>query len=157
MMPQAGVRVMSQWQAGKRDEALALLVRTQWQVTPGGAAGIMSTMTEQQFLALPASQQTQQGQELTASANAARDLCKYVLDQGRQAMSRREYDKAEQCFVAMRDMGKNIADRPGVNKMSRLVAIAVERRALTELVALYGVMQQAEKQAAAQQMLDKAR
>jgi hypothetical protein len=146
------VQILELWADDRKEEAVQVLLKINWTepITFGKEPYIFS-ISEKGYTSLKAEDQKRVNEEVTATMATVRKIVLEVLRLGQTAVSVKQYEEAENYFNAGLQLGK-LLDNPNSMVIVRLVGIAIEKRALNEMISLYTKttnqkkLQEAEKQ-----------
>jgi hypothetical protein len=131
----AGQSVVSLWQQGDRKKAIDGFVAADWKARPLFAADSVLSLSEAQFAGTPRSDIEAKGREMFAQITPLKQLASAVAQAGADAAARNNIAQAIKYFNALKECGQAL-DNPDSLKLLRLVGVAMEKRADTELAKL---------------------
>jgi outer membrane lipoprotein-sorting protein len=142
------------WSKDQNSKALEILLGIDWTKTFNFSRDTyIFTITEKEYISLKLEDQQKVMNEISATGRTVRNIAKEVRAMGREAMSAKDYKKAEQYFEAVLQLGKLSSRNPDNALIVRLVGIAVQKLALNEQVSLYTETNNQEKLEAAKDLL----
>jgi outer membrane lipoprotein-sorting protein len=118
-----------------------------------GKEHYLFTMTESQYISLVSADQRKVMDELMKQSAQYRAMARELIDLGKKARTAKEADEAEKYFVTASGLGQLLNRDSDRMVIVRLVGIAVQRMALTELSGLYEERGQPEKVKAVREKL----
>ena len=148
------VHMLTFWPQGKKTEALQILLGINWEepIEFGKEPYILS-MTEQGYIALKSGDQKRVMDDIMKSAVTVREIVYEVVRLGQEAVSNKDYKKAEQYYEAGLQLGKLLSNDPDRMIIVRLVGIAAEKKILTVMIDLYTTKDNKEKLQVANEQL----
>ncbi len=147
------VQLLELWAEGRKNEAVEILLEINWtQPLEFGKEPYIFSVSEKAYKSLKVDDQKWVGEELSATMTTVREIALDVLDSGLTSVSVKRYEEAEKYFNAGLQLGKLLDHNPNSMVIVRLVGIAIEKKALNEMINLYTTtanqqkLQEAEKQ-----------
>jgi len=128
----AGQSVVSLWKEGDRTKAIDGFVAADWKARPLFAADSVLSLSEAQFAGTPRSDIEAKGREMFEQITPLKQLAAAVAQAGTDAAARNDTAQAIKYFNALKECGRAL-DNPDSLKLLRLVGVAMEKRADTEL------------------------
>ena len=134
------------WIAGKTQEAGELLVAVDWSADLRfGREHHLFTMTEQQYISLVSADQEKVITEIMAQSSQCRAIARTLVKLGQKARATKDVNQAEKYFSTTVRLGQLLNRDTEMMLIVRMVGIAIERLALTELSSLYKELGETEK------------
>ncbi len=131
-------KILELWSQGKKNEAIDILLSIDWsKPIEFYEKPYIFTVTEKGYVSLKDEIQQQVMTEVLKTSTTIREVTLEVSRQGQQAITNKDYSKAEKHFSALFGLGKLITRNADLMLTSRLVGLAVERKALDEMIELY--------------------
>lgn len=147
------VQMLELWAEDRKKEAVQVLLKINWtEAIAFGKEPYIFSISEKGYTSLKAEDQKRVNEEVMTTAATLRKIVQEVLDSGQTAVSVKQYEEAEKYFNAGLQLGKLLDNNPSSMVIVRLVGIAIEKRALNEMISLYTTtanrqkLQEAEKQ-----------
>jgi outer membrane lipoprotein-sorting protein len=146
--------MLTLWSKDKKSEAVEILLGINWtEAIEFSERPYLFTITEKEYISLKPEGQKQVINEVMATGATIRDIVREILALGQEVMSAKDYEKAERYFEAGLQLGKLLTRDSDYMLIVRLVGIAVERKALDEMISLYMATNEQEKLQAAEKEL----
>jgi hypothetical protein len=140
------VQMLELWSEGKKDDAIELLLGIDWTKPMGfGKEPYIFSISEKGYISLKAEDQKRVNEEVSAMMATVREIVREVLDLGQTAVSVKQYEEAEKHFNAGLQLGKLLDRNPNSMLIVRLVGMAIEKKALNEMISLYTATNDHEK------------
>ncbi len=131
-------KILELWSQGKKNEAIEILLSIDWSKPFAfSKKPYIFTITEKGYISLKAEIQQQVMTEVSETGRTIWQITIEVISLGQQAMTNKDYLKAEKHCSALFGFGKLITRNADLMLASRLIGIAVKRKTLNELVTLY--------------------
>jgi len=142
------------WNSGEKSKGVEALAAVDWKgEIRFGPEHYLFTMTERQYISLVSADQQKVMSDVLAQLGLCRAMTREMIDLGKKARTAKDADKAEKHFTATEGLGQLLDRNPDQMLIVRLVGIAVQKLALTELSGLYEERGQSEKLKAVREKL----
>lgn len=126
------------WADGKKQEAVELLVAVDWNDDIRfGQEHHLFTMTERQYISLVSADQEKVMADIMMQSSQCRAIARELMELGRKAHTSKDVAQAEKYFSATVRLGQLLNRNTDMMLIVRLVGIAIQKLALTELSSLY--------------------
>ena len=134
------------WADGKKQKAVKLLVGVDWSGDIRfGQEHYLFTMTERKYISLVLADQTKVLAEIMKQLPQCRAIARELAKLGRKAHISKDVAQAEKYFSTAVRLGQLLNHDRDVMLIVRLVGIAIQKLALTELLSLYEELGETEK------------
>jgi hypothetical protein len=150
-------QMLSLWPEGKKTEALEILLGINWKEPINfGKEPYLFSMTEQGYITLKSEDQKRVMDDIMKTSVTVRKMVYEVVRLGQEAVSNKDYKKAEQYYEAGLQLGKLLSNDPDRMIVVRLVGIAAKKKILTTMIDLYTTTNNKEKLQSANEQLKAA-
>ncbi len=129
-------KVMKLWDSGDRKAAAEKFLLVKWDDSAVFSETAILTLSEQDFSALPASEQNQKRQEGTQIAKTIKFLARHASRVAKASFAAKEYDTAEEQYEAIRQCGQALSDSESLSIL-KMTGRSIQRTALRDLIKLY--------------------
>jgi hypothetical protein len=147
-------QMLSLWPEGKKTEALEILLGINWKEPINfGKEPYLFSMTEQGYITLKSEDQKRVMDDIMKTSVTVRKMVYEVVRLGQEAVSNKDYKKAEQYYEAGLQLGKLLSNDPDRMIVVRLVGIAAKKKILTTMIDLYTTTNNKEKLQSANEQL----
>ncbi len=134
------------WADGKKQKAVKLLVGVDWSDDiQFGQEHYLFTMTERQYISLVSDDQSKVMAEIMTQSTQCRAIARELVKLGRKAHTSKDVVQAEKYFSTAVSLGQLLNRNRDVMLIVRLVGIAIQKLALTELSSLYEELGETQK------------
>ncbi len=134
------------WADGKKQEAVELLVVVDWSDDLRfGPEHHLFTMRERQYISLVSADQKKVMAGIMMQSSQCRAIARELLELGRKARTSKDVAQAEKYFSTTVRLGQLLSRNRDMMLIVRLVGIAIQKLALTELSSLYEELGETEK------------
>jgi hypothetical protein len=105
--------VLTAWQEGDKSAAISRFLNADWSARPIFAAGMVLSLNEAQFKALPDADRQLKSDEMMAQLDLMKQLAAAVAQAGRDAVAQSAAAQARKCFTSLKQFGTALdsADR----------------------------------------------
>ena len=146
--------VLELWDSGDRKAAAEKFLLVKWDDSSVFSETPILTLSEQEYSALPASEQDQKRQEGTQIAKTIKMLVRYASRIAKASFTAKEYETAEEQYDAIRQCGLALSDSESLS-IFKTTGRSIQRIALRELIKLYARTDEQEKLKDARESLSK--
>jgi outer membrane lipoprotein-sorting protein len=134
------------WADGNEQEAVELLVTVDWTDDfRFGQEHHFLTMSEREFGSLVSADMERVATDINTHVRQCRDIFRELRDLGRKAHASNDVAQAEKCFSTAVGLGRLLNRDTDMMLLVRVVGIAIQKGALTELSSLYEKQGETEK------------
>ncbi len=132
------IRILNLVSEGKKDDAVEVLMTIDWsKPIVFGKEPYIFSISEKEYKALKADDQKLVLEQNSTNITAIRGMSLEVIDKGKIEVSSNRYEDAEKYFVAALQLGKLLEQNPDSMLIVQLVGIAIEKKALNEMIPFY--------------------
>ena len=146
--------VLELWDSGDRKAAAEKFLLVKWDNSLVFSETPILTLSEQEYLAFPASKQDQKRQEGTHIAKTIKMLVRYASRIAKASFTAKEHETAEEQYDAIRQCGLALSDSESLS-IFKTTGRSIQRIALRELTKLYARTNEQEKLKDARESLSK--
>lgn len=146
--------VLKLWDSGDRKGAAEKFLLVKWDDSSVFSGTPILTLSEEEYLALPASEQNQKRQEGTQIAKTIKILVRYASRIARASFTAKEYETAEEQYDAIRQCGLALSGSESLS-IFKMTGRSIQRSALKELIKLYARTDKQENLKSARESLSK--
>lgn len=126
------------WATGRKQEAVELLGVVQWRDDfRFGHEHHLFTMSERQYISLMSADQNKVMADIMRQLSQCRELARELNERGRKARASKQVAQAEKSFSVSVHLGGLLNANRDMMLVVRMVGIAIQKHALTELSSLY--------------------
>lgn len=134
------------WADGKKQEAVELLMAVDWSDDLRfGQGHYLFTMTERQYISLLWADQKKVMAGIITQSSQCRAIARELAELGRNARTSKDFTDAEKYFSTAVRLGQLLNRNRDMMLIVRIVGIAIQKLALTELSSLYQELGETEK------------
>jgi hypothetical protein len=138
----------------KFDKAIEVLLQIDWtKPMEFGKEPYVFSISEKGYISLKAEEQNRILEDIHASLTKLRKITFAIIDTGQNAVSDKQYDKAEKYFDTGLQLGKLLEQNQNSMLITQLVGIAIEKRTLNAMIEFYTAIEDNEKLREAQKQL----
>jgi hypothetical protein len=123
---------LTAWQQGDAATAIIEFIEADWSLRPIFASSSVLSLSEPQFIALPAAERQAKSDEIMSQLNSVKKLTAAVAQAGRDAASNGDARHARRCFTSLKQCGMAL-DSPDCLKIVQLVGQALRKMGDAEL------------------------
>jgi hypothetical protein len=131
--------MLAMWQAGEQDKAVEEFLKIDWAGEKVFADDSVLDVNESDYGGMSVEKKKEVRQQTIELMKAVRELARRALEVGDEAVSVKEFEKAEMYFVAVGECTKALSPESALG-VRKAAALGVRRAALMRLAALYGRM-----------------
>ena len=126
---------MTAWQQGDTNAAVGYFVAADWSARPLFPASSPLSLSEHQFMALPAADRQAKAQDIDQQLDLLKRLLAAVTQAGRDAAAKQDAFTARKYFTSLKQCGEAL-DNPESSAIVKLVGQRLKKNADNELATL---------------------
>ena len=147
-------QILSLWPEGKKTEALEILLGINWkEPIEFGQKPYFFSVTELGYKTLKSEDQKRVGDDISKASVTVKEIASEVVRLGQEAVSNKDYSKAERYLESGLQLGKLLKRNPDSIIIVRLVGMSAEKKTLTAMIDLYTTTNNKEKLQSANEQL----
>ena len=132
------IRSMESLNNREEDKAIETLLSVDWtQSFNFPSTMYFFSISEKRLIQLQLDAQEKVMQEMTNTQEQFRKLCSKVWEDAQEAISNKEYEKAEKYLTTTLEFGRMINNYPDISSIAKLTGYAMQIKSLNEMLKLY--------------------